>query len=305
MATQNPIEQEGTYPLPEAQLDRFMFMVLVNYPTEVEEFDIVRLTTENRKVRVGSCALRGGCARLAGTGAQGARGGSRGQVRDPAGAADAAGAAGHAEVHQGLRELGAGPRASQTLVLAGKARALLAGRYHVRRRISGPWPIRRLRHRVLTNFNAEAEGIKSNDIIRMLIEQTPRDAEDEKTAAACPKCSPRRKHGATKTRRTRRPTKSQGRIEWPNGFKKSRWHMGTCWTPRPSGLPDRSWTRVPRCIQRFGPGLIESVYVQCLIMELEARGLNVQREVMSPLFIEAKRSSPALGWIYWWREDHH
>ena len=82
---------------------------------------------------------------------------------------------------------GAGPRASQTLVLAGKARALLQGRYHVStediRRIATP----ALRHRILTNFNAEAEGIRPDDIVRMLIEQTPHDAEDERTAAALPK----------------------------------------------------------------------------------------------------------------------
>jgi MoxR-like ATPase len=82
---------------------------------------------------------------------------------------------------------GAGPRASQTLVLAGKARALLHGRYHVSTEDIRSVAYPALRHRVLTNFNAEAEGVRPDDIIKMLIDATPRDAEDEKTAAALPK----------------------------------------------------------------------------------------------------------------------
>jgi MoxR-like ATPase len=82
---------------------------------------------------------------------------------------------------------GAGPRASQTLVMAGKARALLHGRYHVSTEDIRAVAYPTLRHRVLTNFNAEAEGVKADDIIKMLIEATPRDAEDEKTAASLPK----------------------------------------------------------------------------------------------------------------------
>ena len=80
-----------------------------------------------------------------------------------------------------------GDHAENILVLAGKARALLHGRYHVStediREVAYPT----LRHRILTNFNAEAEGVKPDDIVKMLIEQTPRDAEDERTAAALPK----------------------------------------------------------------------------------------------------------------------
>lgn len=187
MATQNPIEQEGTYPLPEAQLDRFMFNVLVHYPTEQEEFDIVRLTTAPRtidlkhvlsaqdviilqelvrKVPVADHVIKYALRLVRQT-----------RLNQP-------------DTPKFVKDYvswGAGPRASQYLVLAGKARALLEGRYHVTtediRAIAYPT----LRHRVLTNFNAEAEGIRPDDIIRMLIEQTPRDAEDEKTAASLPK----------------------------------------------------------------------------------------------------------------------
>jgi MoxR-like ATPase len=187
MATQNPIEQEGTYPLPEAQLDRFMFNVLVNYPSEQEEFDIVRLTTAPRhvelkhvlsaedvlalqelvrKVPVADHVIKYALRLVRQT-----------RLNQP-------------DTPKFVKDFvswGAGPRASQYLVLAGKARALLLGRYHVTtediRQVAYPT----LRHRVLTNFNAEAEGVRPDDIIRMLIENTPRDAEDEKTARELPK----------------------------------------------------------------------------------------------------------------------
>src|SRR3954463_3885178 len=187
MATQNPIEQEGTYPLPEAQLDRFMFNVYVNYPSELEEFDIVRLTTAPRKIElkhvlsaedvlalqelVRKVPLADHVVKYA------IRLVRQTRLNQP-------------DTPKFIKDYvswGAGPRASQTLVLAGKARALLQGRYHVStediRQVAHPT----LRHRVLTNFNAEAEGIRPDDVIRMLIEHTPRDAEDERTAAALPK----------------------------------------------------------------------------------------------------------------------
>ena len=187
MATQNPIEQEGTYPLPEAQLDRFMFNVFVNYPSETEEFDIVRLTTANRKVELKHVLSAEDVIAL------------QELVRKVPVADHVVKYAIRLVRQTRLKQpdtpkfikdyvsWGAGPRASQTLVLAGKARALLHGRYHVStddiRAVAYP----ALRHRVLTNFNAEAEGIKPDDIIKMLIDHTPRDAEDAKTAASLPK----------------------------------------------------------------------------------------------------------------------
>jgi MoxR-like ATPase len=187
MATQNPIEQEGTYPLPEAQLDRFMFNVLVSYPSEQEEFDIVRLTTAPRKVELKHVLSAEDVLAL------------QELVRKVPVADHVVKYAihlvrqtrlGQADTPKFIKDYvswGAGPRASQTLVLAGKARALLHGRYHVSTEDIRAVAYPALRHRVLTNFNAEAEGVKPDDIIKMLIDATPRDAEDEKTAAALPK----------------------------------------------------------------------------------------------------------------------
>ena len=168
LATQNPIEQEGTYPLPEAQLDRFMFSVFVDYPDEEEEFAIVRQTTADvvpvvqkvltyeevkslqqfvRKVPVADHVIRYAMQF------------SRLTRRDKGDAPDF--------VKQYV-SWGAGPRASQYLILGAKARAMLHGRAYVStddvRAVAAPV----LRHRIITNFNAEAEGIKPDDIIRRL-----------------------------------------------------------------------------------------------------------------------------------------
>ncbi|RFC43532.1 MAG: MoxR-like ATPase [Verrucomicrobia bacterium] len=171
LATQNPIEQEGTYPLPEAQLDRFIFNIRVGYPTAEEEQliikrvtstymakprrqltaeDVIRLQEVVRRVPVadGVVAYAASLARAT-------------RPKQP-------------EAPDFVREMvswGAGPRAGIYLVLAAKARAILQGRYHV---TTGDiqavaYPV--LRHRVLTTFNAEAAGVSSDDIIRMLIEQ--------------------------------------------------------------------------------------------------------------------------------------
>jgi MoxR-like ATPase len=187
MATQNPIEQEGTYPLPEAQLDRFMFHILVSYPSEQEEFDIVRLTTAPRQIDLKHVLSAEDVLAL------------QELVRKVPVADHVVKYAihlvrqtrlGQPDMPKFIKDYvswGAGPRASQTLVLAGKARALLHGRYHVSTEDIRAVAYPTLRHRVLTNFNAEAEGVKPDDIIKMLIESTPRDAEDAKTAAQLPK----------------------------------------------------------------------------------------------------------------------
>ena len=170
LATQNPIEQEGTYPLPEAQLDRFMFNTFVDYPAEDEELEIIRRTTADfspslettlsteeilalqtivRRVPVADHVARYALhlARLTRPGLL--------------------------DAPQFVRDYvswGAGPRASQYLVLGAKARAVLHGRYHAEcddvRAVAPPV----LRHRIMTNFNAEAEGVKPDQIIRNLIE---------------------------------------------------------------------------------------------------------------------------------------
>jgi MoxR-like ATPase len=202
LATQNPIEQEGTYPLPEAQQDRFMFNILVDYPEEEEEFRIVEMTTSThqpqlqrvlsatdilemqdivRKVPVAPYVIRYAMkfTRLT-------RKGSRVAPGAPAGVG--AVRKGEADVPDFVRDYvtwGAGPRATQFLILAAKARAVLHGRYYVSCedvRVVAP-PV--LRHRIITNFNAEAEGIKPDDIVRRLIEIIPRDpAEKAEKAGA-------------------------------------------------------------------------------------------------------------------------
>ncbi len=173
LATQNPIEQEGTYPLPEAQLDRFMFNVFVDYPDEDEEFEIVRRTTADvevsltstlsgeeilnlqklvRRVPVADHVMRYAMqfSRLTRK--------EKGDVPD---------------FVQDYVTWGAGPRASQFLVLGAKARAVLHGRYHATcedvRAVARPV----MRHRIMTNFNAEAEGVKPDDIVNKLIELIP------------------------------------------------------------------------------------------------------------------------------------
>ncbi len=181
LATQNPIEQEGTYPLPEAQLDRFMFNIHVGYPSEDEEFQIVRLTTMNRKIDlqhilsgdeiialqeiVRKVPVADHVIRYALQFTRLTRKGEAGT-----------------KLPDFIDEFvgwGAGPRASQYLILAGKARALLKGRYHVSTEDIRQVAIPVLRHRIVTNFNAEAEGIRPDTIVQKLIDYIPRQQYDE------------------------------------------------------------------------------------------------------------------------------
>jgi len=177
LATQNPIEQEGTYPLPEAQLDRFMFMVLVDYPDEDEELQIVKQTTAEVDVKITPLLSDDKIATLAAI------------VRKVPVADHVARYAiqfarltrrDEPETPDFIKEYvlwGAGPRASQYLVLGAKARAVLNGRYHVSqediRAVAAPV----LRHRIKTNFNADAEGITPDDIIRRLTKLIPSGGE--------------------------------------------------------------------------------------------------------------------------------
>jgi MoxR-like ATPase len=173
LATQNPIEQEGTYPLPEAQLDRFLFDIRIGYPNADEEVAILRATTG-----VGEAPLRPIIDAVQARALQ--------RMTREVPAADAAlryaaslaratrpkGGEATALVEQYVR-WGAGPRAGQALILGAKAAALLAGRHAV-----APEDIRRvarpvLRHRVLPNFAAEAEGIDSERIVEDLIARVP------------------------------------------------------------------------------------------------------------------------------------
>src|SRR5438128_3237854 len=176
LATQNPIEQEGTYPLPEAQLDRFMFNVVIDYPSAAEEHRILASTTADEEPVVTPVATASDIEAM------------RHLVRDipaasniidyalrivrasrPAGGADDG-------VPAPVRpwvKWGAGPRGGQALVLGAKARALLHGRS-----VAAPEDIRAvalpvMRHRILLNFQAEADGVDTDQIVARLLEAVP------------------------------------------------------------------------------------------------------------------------------------
>jgi MoxR-like ATPase len=171
-ATQNPIEQEGTYPLPEAQLDRFMFQVDVGYPSEAEEEEIVRQQTSSytaelrrvlspeRIIALQDLVLRVPAAdhviKFAVALAR--------ATRPDAGAPDF--------VRQFV-SWGAGPRASKNLILAGKARAILDGRFAVA--VEDVIALARptLQHRIILNYRAEADGVRPADVVDRLLAVTP------------------------------------------------------------------------------------------------------------------------------------
>ncbi len=173
LATQNPIEQEGTYPLPEAQLDRFMFNVVVNYPTPAEELRILKQTTGGyepdlktaltgkqilalqevvRKVPVAEHVFIY----------------ARDLVR-----ASRPNEADAPDFIQEYVSWGAGPRAGQYLILGAKAMAILQGRFHVTTDDIKAIALPVLRHRMVTTFHADSENITTDDVVRMLLERVP------------------------------------------------------------------------------------------------------------------------------------
>ena len=173
IATQNPIEQEGTYPLPEAQLDRFMFNVIIDYPTRDEEEEILSVTSRQEPARVErvlSAKAIVNIQKLVHSVAVSeyvikyvvdlVRATRPKEPRAP-------------EFVQKLVDWGAGPRAGQFLIQGGKALAAMDGRFSVGlddvRRIAVPT----LRHRISTNFQAQAEGYTTDDVIRRLVEEIP------------------------------------------------------------------------------------------------------------------------------------
>lgn len=174
LATQNPIEQEGTYPLPEAQLDRFMFMVIVNYPERDEELEMLKRTTGAaqqavvpvidarriielqelvRRVPVGQHVYNFAIDIVRAT-----------RPTEP----------GASDFVRHWLSWGAGPRAGQYMILAGKARALMQGRLYVTMEDIEAVAPPVLRHRIIPNFNAEAEGISVEQIIGKILSLIPR-----------------------------------------------------------------------------------------------------------------------------------
>ncbi len=176
LATQNPIEQEGTYPLPEAQRDRFLFQVIVDYPSRDEEGEIIDRTTstlsaELEAVVSGEEILE--CqqtVRLVPLPDH-----VKNFVLDLVRSARPKEAATADWVGE-LVEWGPGPRASQQLVLASKTRALIHGRYHVTLDDVEALALPVLRHRLVPTFNAEAEGVSVDDIVRRLLKELGKTA---------------------------------------------------------------------------------------------------------------------------------
>lgn len=177
LATQNPIEQEGTYPLPEAQRDRFLFNVIVDYPSRDQESEIIDRTTSTldpvlepvvtgdeiiqcqqtiRKVPLPEHVKQ--------------------FVLELVRSARPADESAHGWVRE-LIEWGPGPRACQQLVLASKARAIMHGRHHVTLDDVTALALPVLRHRIVPTFNAEAEGVGVDDLVRRLLDQVPERTE--------------------------------------------------------------------------------------------------------------------------------
>lgn len=183
LATQNPIEQEGTYPLPEAQQDRFMFKIFVDYPTFDDELEIARRTTARAQIDV-KPVLSGDDIRVL-----------QNTIRDVPVSDHVikyaltlvrqtrVGTEGVPQFVTDSVGWGAGPRAVQFLILGGKTRALLHGRTHVTTDDIAALAKPVLRHRLAINFAAQSDGISSDDVIEQLINSTPAK-EDELTSDA-------------------------------------------------------------------------------------------------------------------------
>ncbi|QQE13746.1 MoxR family ATPase [Planctomycetota bacterium] len=178
LATQNPIEQEGTYPLPEAQLDRFMFMIKVGYPNVDEELEIIKRTTGKAEADVETVVtaedvrqiqslvrevpIADHVMKYAVNLVRATRREESGEISDEFMGVGL-------DFIDRYLQWGAGPRASQNLILAGKARAILCGRIHVSAEDIAAVAKPVLRHRLILNFNAEAEGITADDLIEQLL----------------------------------------------------------------------------------------------------------------------------------------
>jgi len=177
MATQNPIDQEGTYPLPEAQLDRFFFKVLVGYPTAQELTEVLTRTTTGARAQVQKVLDKTALAEL------------MAMVRDVPVASHVKDYAVRlvlathpktdtaAPISNQYLRFGSSPRGGQTMILAGKVRALTQGRFNVSfddiEAVAAPT----MRHRLIPNFEAEAEGITTDHIIAQVLRDVPKDAE--------------------------------------------------------------------------------------------------------------------------------
>jgi MoxR-like ATPase len=173
LATQNPIEQEGTYPLPEAQLDRFLFLIRVDYPSDAEEEQIMRIGTSDQKPEVGKVLSGDDILRL------------QKIVRRVPVADHIFGYAkkitrmsrpGRPEAGDFVNKWltwGAGPRASMNLILAAKAHAILDGNFHVSAADVSAVALPILRHRLIPSFAAQSEGVSADDVVKRILDVVP------------------------------------------------------------------------------------------------------------------------------------
>jgi len=177
LATQNPIEQEGTYSLPEAQLDRFMYLIAVDYPETSDEIEVLRRTTTNHSAHVeqvldGATILRyQQIVREVLV---------RDDLYDYAVRLVQASRITKGTCHPYAKEWvswGAGPRACQNLILGAKAHAFFAGRTHITTDDIRTVALPVLRHRIIVNYAAVAEGIRSDDVISELLKGVPAPAD--------------------------------------------------------------------------------------------------------------------------------
>lgn len=173
LATQNPIEQEGTYSLPEAQQDRFMFKIFVRYPSFKEEFEIAKQTTSHRTIGIEPVLTSEEILELQTIVRQVPVCDHVVEYALALVRQTRVGEPGVASFVQDWLSWGAGPRAAQYLLLGAKARALLRGRNHVSTEDVSALAAPVLRHRIVTNFSAESEGITPDKVIARLIEETP------------------------------------------------------------------------------------------------------------------------------------
>ena len=177
LATQNPIDQEGTYPLPEAQLDRFFFKLLVGYPTSADLNEVITRTTEGTKTQVNRVLTKEQILELQALVRQVP---VASHVKDYAvrlilathPKTDTA-----APISNQYLRFGSSPRGAQTLILAAKVRALTQGRFNVSFDDIQAVAPATLRHRLILNFEAEAEGITTDHIIAQILKDVPKNAE--------------------------------------------------------------------------------------------------------------------------------
>jgi MoxR-like ATPase len=176
LATQNPIDQEGTYPLPEAQLDRFFFKLIVGYPSAEELSEVLNRTTENRKVEIQSVVTREQMIELQHLVRQVP---VASHVRDYAVrlvlATHPKTETAAPITNQYLR-FGSSPRGAQSLLLAAKVRALTQGRFNASFEDIQAVVLPTLRHRCILNFEAEAEGVTTDIVLSQILRDVPKDA---------------------------------------------------------------------------------------------------------------------------------